>query len=79
MRAFVLTLELASLMKTKLYAIGNWNTWLLIPRGKFCFRSNELEEAELSATPKEVLVTIDEGEIPAGFGMYDHRESSRDS
>ena len=28
---------------------------------------------------EEVLVTIDEGEIPVGFGMYDHRESSRDS
>ena len=79
MRAFVLTLELDSLMKTKLYAIGNWNTWLLIPRGKFCFRSNAPEEVELSATLKEVLVTIDEGEIPAGFGMYDHRESYRDS
>ena len=94
MRAFVLTLVLASLMKTKLYAIGNWNTWLLIPRGKLCFRSNALEEVELSITSKEVLVAIDEEpvptavavdedrveeEIPAGFGMYDHRESYRDS
>ena len=77
MRAFVLTLELDSLMKTKLYAIGNWNTWLLIPRGKFCFRSNAPEE--LVEEVEEVLVTIDEGEIPVGFGMYDHRESSRDS
>ena len=93
-------------MKTRLYAVGNWNTWVLIPWGKLCFRSDSLEEEELS---EEVVVVVDEesvpsepprgplpglnmdtsvvtevdedqveGEIPAGFGMYDHRESYRD-
>ena len=93
-------------MKTRLYAVGNWNTWVLIPWGKLCFRSDSLEEEELS---EEVVVVVDEesvpsepprgplpglnmdtsvetgvdedqveGEIPADFGMYDHRESYRD-
>ena len=71
-----------------------------------CFRSDSLEEVELSKIPEERLVRVDrglvaskresvrrpspeldsvpsevtrvdqdqvEGEIPAGFGMYDHR------
>ena len=102
---------LASLMKTTLFAVGNWNTWLLIPWGKLCFRSDSPGEVELSVIPEELVVVVDgkplpseppkgpspgldietsvincvddadqvEGEIPAGCGMYDHRESYRDS
>ena len=74
-----------------------------------CFRSDSLEEVELSKIPEERLVRVDrgpvasesvrrpspeldsvpsevtrvdqdqvEGEIPAVFGMYDHRQSYRD-
>ena len=45
-------------MKTRLYAVCNWNTWLLIPWGKLCFRSDALDEVELSVISEEQVVTV---------------------
>ena len=69
MRAFVLMLMLVLLMKTGLYAVGNWNTRLLILRGKLCFRSDALREVELSITSKELMVAIDEELVPTATAV----------